>query len=125
MKKRIFSTTTQIIGPTILINEVKRRRFNMENTKLDPKSINLQTRLDNLNSLRDIFYEMPGCSCGGALHILLDDGNIRDTDIVFCYKELHKEKYSSQRAVGLAILHELIMLSEAHRKQWWGYEEVK
>lgn len=30
------------------------------------------------------YYKKPGNSVGGRLHIVLDDGNIRDSDIEWC-----------------------------------------
>lgn len=30
------------------------------------------------------FYELPGCVCGGPLHIVLDDTNVEDCNIDWC-----------------------------------------
>lgn len=32
------------------------------------------------------YYALPGNSGGGALHIVLEDGNVRDSDLEFCYR---------------------------------------
>lgn len=30
------------------------------------------------------YYAMPGNSCGGSLHVVLDDGNLDDHSVQFC-----------------------------------------
>lgn len=33
-------------------------------------------------------YALPTCTVGGPLHIILDDGNCRDSDLDFCRDEV-------------------------------------
>lgn len=35
-------------------------------------------------------YSIPDCEVGGPLHIVLDDNNIRDNDILWCIEECFK-----------------------------------
>ena len=80
--------------------------------------------IEELNDLIALLYELDGCSSGGPLHIITEDGNIGDTDIVFCYRELRergtRKKFSAAIAViGSEILSRLIMLTEPQRLIWW------
>lgn len=93
--------------------------------KLKSKTQLLSDRLDRLNSLQSLFYTQDGCSCGGPLHVQLDDGNLRDSDMVFAYTTLHGEALEHVRSLGLAILHELMFLSPAQRFLWWHASSVK
>jgi len=81
----------------------------------------LRRRLDRLDVLRETLYSEPSCGCGGPLHIILDDHNTRDSDLVFCYRYLYdhaKEETYQVRPLCLLILHELAMLNEAQRYVW-------
>ena len=42
---------------------------------------------DNIND----YYSLNGNICGGNLHIVLDDDNLRDSDILFCKEECLKD----------------------------------
>lgn len=56
-------------------------------------------RFERLNALVKVLYEQPNCLCGGPLHILIDDGNVRDCDLVFCYQNLHHaQMYGTHRS---------------------------
>lgn len=57
------------------------------------------------------FYELPGNSCGGALHIVLDDGNIEDDCIEFCRR--HCETQSD--GFGVLLCDALLALTERER----------
>lgn len=85
----------------------------------------LEVRIYLLNDMREVFYTLPKCGAGGALHIMLDDGNLRDSDLIFCLKHLSKEENEIQRNLGTAIIHELMMLSPAQRRLWWEYMDIK
>lgn len=85
----------------------------------------LEIRLQLLNEMVSIFYALPGCSAGGALHVVLDDGNVRDSDIIFCHNELFLPQNESQRYLGLAIIQELMMLSPAQRWLWHNCESIE
>jgi len=73
---------------------------------------------DNLRELvGELYVHEP---CGGPLHIITDDGNIEDTHLVSCYRWLHGEKNTAFiTSVCKAILHELMLLTEAQRLLWW------
>ncbi len=81
----------------------------------------LACRVNLLNALRKELYYLPGCVCGGPLHIAIDDSNLRDGDLVFCEEELRKPGWEHVYGVGIAILHELRWLSEGQRLLWWRY----
>lgn len=61
------------------------------------------------------FYTLPGCGCGGPLHILLDDDNITDEDIIFCIGECEKETNKAVKVLGLAICHSYLLMSNYER----------
>lgn len=61
------------------------------------------------------FYELPGCSSGGPLHILLDDDNFTDDDILFCIGECNKVDDSAVKTLGLAICHAYLLMSDYER----------
>ena len=54
------------------------------------------------------YYSLPGNSCGGRLHIVLDDQNVLDADLKFCEAECEK----GRDWLGLQIINFL---------QLWGY----
>lgn len=81
---------------------------------------------DIFNTLNDLvykFYTFEGCLCGGPLHITLDDGNVRDSDLNFCEKELKKSAPHIQ-AVGNAIIELLRSLTLEQREIWWKEREL-
>ena len=83
-------------------------------------------RLDNLRELvRELYGQEP---CGGPLHIITDDGNVRDGDIVFCYRYLHEEGDDVSfyiQSLSKAILHELALMSRAQRVIWWLRDAIE
>jgi len=54
------------------------------------------------------YYEQDSCGCGGSLHIVLDDKNISNEDVLFCLK------YAEERGdlMGQLICHQLANLSQ-------------
>lgn len=60
-------------------------------------------------------------ACGGPLHIITDDGNLRDRDLVYCYRNvsLGEAVRTHTKVLCLAILHELALLTEPQRVVWW------
>ena len=38
------------------------------------------------------YYEKEGNSCGGNLHIVLDDGNLSDSCVQFCLDQVHADE---------------------------------
>ena len=41
-----------------------------------------------LQTLVERLYALPNCALGGPLHIVVDDYNVRDSDLDFCEGEL-------------------------------------
>lgn len=41
-----------------------------------------------LHGAIDELYDYPGCSTGGPLHIVTDDGNVKDAHLEFCEEQL-------------------------------------
>ena len=39
----------------------------------------------------DCLYELEECSCGGSLHIVVDDDNVDDDSLEFCSKYIDEE----------------------------------
>lgn len=63
---------------------------------------------------------------GGPLHIIVKDGNVRDADLIFCYVQCHEETDDPvSKALGLAMLHELMFLTEAQRFMWYDGAPVE
>lgn len=65
------------------------------------------------------FYKLDGCASGGPLHILLDDDNFHDDDILFCMGAcLDKDNYKvadEARDLGLIICAKYAKLSMPER----------
>lgn len=76
----------------------------------------------SFDTLCDLVNELYGPEpCGGPLHIILDDGNVRDSDLVFCYRWLHTHDDTKYvKLLCKAILHELALLTQAQRLVWWN-----
>ena len=51
-----------------------------------------------------MYHEMPENGAWGNLHIVLDDGNIRDDDINFCISKAIEEKDYLGAALGYLLL---------------------
>lgn len=86
--------------------------------------ITIEDRCQMIDDLVRTFYSMPNCSCGGPLHTLLDDLNVRDCDFVFSYQELQKPEWASVRGLGTLIIHELMKLDEPQRYAHFLYRDV-
>lgn len=84
-----------------------------------------QDILAHLSDMQDKLYtDEP---CGGPLHIVTDDGNVRDSDLLLCYRNLCDDNYKCSRvtkAICLEILHWLSDLNEAQRLIWWHQKEL-
>ena len=61
------------------------------------------------------YYQLPGNSCGGNLHIVLDDGNLSNEDIKFCL-DLCIEA-GDKEGVKLATM--ILKLSKTQRNKLW------
>lgn len=61
------------------------------------------------------YYQKPGNGAWGSLHIVLDDGNVKDDDVVFCME--CAEKRNDIDGYNLAQL--LLRMSKTQRKKLW------
>ena len=66
----------------------------------------------------DAYYRKPGNGAGGSLHIVLDDGNVRDQDIQFCLN-LARSKSDFD---GIAIAEILMLMSKTQRSKLAGMD---
>lgn len=66
------------------------------------------------------YYLIEGNNVGGNLHIVLDDGNLSDKDISFCYNQCVEEKDSK----GMDLCKLLLVASKSQRnKLYKNYRE--
>lgn len=87
--------------------------------------------LDRVRVLVGDFYALPGCAAGGALHVVLDDGNLRTRHIEFCIKYAEDgiggrnpvpfgagadDRADSYRA-AIALAHVLLRLTNSQRRR--------
>lgn len=59
------------------------------------------------------YAALPGNSCGGSLHIVLDDGNVNDGSVSYCIK-LARERSD---IVGVELGKVLLRMSRTQRKK--------
>jgi len=52
----------------------------------EQKPMSIMDHLDAYQAMREILYQHHGV--GGSLHIITDDGNLLDSDIDFCQKQV-------------------------------------
>ena len=83
-------------------------------------------RMNTLLEYCKCFYKLEGCICGGPLHILLDDNNYRESDILFCLKECLNNPEHEGSDLGILICKEYLKLSKEERTYfnhlWNGWE---
>lgn len=60
-------------------------------------------------------YDIEGCECGGLLHILLDENNITDSDILYCLKSCIENPEREESRIGQIICEEYLKLSVEQR----------
>ena len=71
-------------------------------------------------------YDDMGESCGGMLHIVLDDGNIEDWNLQWCIEYCNREENANRhdKNICLEIAHKMLNLSKEQRQlvyyQWDG-----
>ena len=59
------------------------------------------------------YYQKPGNCNGGSLHIVLEDCNLKDSDVQFCI-DYAKEKGDAD---GMALAEKLLLMSKTQRKK--------
>lgn len=93
-------------------------------------------KLDNYKDIEKCFNCLRGLieelyvhePCGGPLHIITDDGNVRDADITWCYRWLYEKKDEIPLFIFFlcrGILHDLALLEEAQRTIWWIERSIR
>lgn len=83
----------------------------------------LENLVESLDKLVITFYDFEECVCGGPLHIVLDDGNMRDDDMKFSREWVAKNEHGYPKHVltfALGILDILESWSPAQRYLWWN-----
>lgn len=82
-------------------------------------------QMDILLAYCECLYNIAGCAAGGQLHILLDDANIRDSDIIYCLRECLNHPNEPESNLGILICHEFIKMSMEQRslfiQRWAGH----
>lgn len=84
----------------------------------------IQKTFETLDRLKTHLYEYPGCSVGGPLHVILDDGNMGDSAILFCWCEAHKGSDRYLKMLCKAILELFFELTYPQRVVWYLKERV-
>ena len=88
------------------------------------ESFRVPRALNELDVLVDELYERE--PLGGPLHIVTDDGNVKDSDLIYCYRRLYEcDNLVFTKSICLAILHELMLLDEAQRTIWWLAQAIQ
>ena len=78
---------------------------------------------DLVNAARFV-YQQQGGECGGNLHVVLDDGNLDDNDILFCLAEAMKEGDKQKRVAEMLCAVQWLSASEAQRElAYTNYDE--
>lgn len=93
--------------------------------KMNKKQKELEIRNYLLDDLIDLFYNLPGNGAGGKLHILLDDFNVRDSDLEFCLDELKSSDSINKIVLGRCIIFLFSSFSPAQRKLYFENETVQ
>jgi hypothetical protein len=61
---------------------------------------------------------------GDPLHIIVDDGNVRDCDLVYCCRDLGPDPRATLvDTLCSSILHLLTLLTEPQRMIWWLHQD--
>ncbi len=85
----------------------------------------LKTVMDDLDSLNRCLHEQPEGSVGGPLHIVVDDGNLRDSDLDYCQGDSEGESDVVVRVLCLEIIKHLRQLTHPQRLVWWLRERIQ
>ena len=85
-------------------------------------------RMKTLLEYCKCLYQLEGCGCGGNLHILLDDQNIKTDDILFCLNECITHPESEESDLGILICKEYLRFSDEERELftyiWCEYIDI-
>lgn len=74
-------------------------------------------KVEYVNKLVELLYEDLQESCGGMLHIVLDDGNMDDDDIQWCIDNCNNEKNKERhdKFLCLEIAHKMLKMDKYER----------
>lgn len=72
--------------------------------------------METIKAYIGCLYELEGCGAGGPLHILVDDNNIEDRDILFCFKYCIEHPKDEGSAIGKLICREYKKLTIQQRR---------
>src|SRR5208283_1888086 len=83
----------------------------------------LKKILQEINYLNEKIYEDE--PCGGLLHIVLDDGNVLDRDLVYSFRYVNDaDEIQPVKDMYLKLLTNLCFLTYAQRVVWWADSKV-
>ena len=83
--------------------------------------------LDTVRAYIDCLYKLEECECGGLLHIVTDDQNVRDSYIKFCLQQCNEHPEREESELGKLICEELLKLTIPQRMivcTWYGRRAV-
>lgn len=72
----------------------------------------METVLEYISCL----YNLKDCCSGGLFHIMLDDDNIDDDDIIYCLKECLKHPEKEESKIGILICEEYLKMDMHERR---------
>lgn len=72
--------------------------------------------LDTIREYIGCLYNLEDCCTGGILHILLDDNNYDDDDILYCLNECIKNPGKEESVIGKVICEEYLKMPMEQRR---------
>lgn len=83
------------------------------------------TIMNELDVLSGCLHEQPDGVIGGPIHIITDDGNIRDFHIASCWRAANDESNVVVKVISREILQRLVLLTEPQRLVWWLRDRIR
>lgn len=80
-------------------------------TNLAPRK--MKPTVPDVRRMAEAYYAKDGNACGGALHIVLDDGNVDDDDVQFCLATA-REQHDQD---GVTLAEQFLQMSRTQRKK--------
>jgi len=68
------------------------------------ENTNARPTVDKVIPIARAFYAKPGNQCGGNLHIVLDDGNVKDSHVLLCIEDAEKSGDSYGAELGRTLM---------------------
>ena len=72
--------------------------------------------MNTIIALIGCLYDIEGCSCGGLLHVMVDDDNLDDSTIAWTLAECLKNPSKEESGIGKLICEEYVKLSMEERR---------